>query len=232
MLTRRDRNERGPTMAGWLNSKHSFSFGHYYDPRQMGYGVLRVINEDKVIPGAGFGTHPHSNMEIISYVLKGQLAHKDSMGSGSIIKPGDVQLMSAGSGVTHSEYNASNEEEVHFLQIWIIPKVYDQKPRYQQRTFTPEDLHNQFRVVVSPDGEEGSLEIKQDARLFVGKFDAGNKTRIVLNPQLKYWLQVAQGTATVNGVKLVAGDGLAIAEEQRLESISESDSELLFFDLP
>ena len=170
MQVKRHRNERGPTDAGWLKSMHTFSFGQYHDPANMGFGPLRVINDDRVIPGAGFGTHPHSNMEIISYVLSGELAHKDNMGNGSTIKPGEVQLMSAGTGVTHSEYNASDTENVHFLQIWVMPDQQNGQPGYQQKEFDPAEMQGKFRTVVSPDGENGSLIVKQDVRLLTGQF--------------------------------------------------------------
>ena len=231
MLIKRYRDERGPTHAGWLNSMHSFSFGGYYDQEHMGFASLRVINEDRVIPGAGFGTHPHNDMEIISYVLSGGLAHKDSMGNGSIIKPGDIQLMSAGSGVAHSEYNASEREEVHFLQIWIMPNVRNEAPDYQQKSFAPEELHNTFRTVISPDGAHQSLVIKQDARMLVGKFDAGTKTVFQTKAKRKYWLQMAQGSAEINGEHVLAGDGLAIENEALINVMSRVASEILLFDL-
>lgn len=232
MLTKRYRDERGPTDAGWLKSMHSFSFGHYQDPDHMGFGPLRVINEDRVAPGAGFGAHPHSNMEIISYVIKGGLAHKDSMGNGSTIKPGDIQIMSAGTGVAHSEYNASDNEEVHFLQIWIIPNAQDEAPDYQQTSFAPEDMHNKFRVVISPDGENDSLRIKQDARMLAGKFGDGHTTVFETRPGRRYWLQMVQGIAEVNGEKMAAGDGLAIENEKSIIITSGTDTEILLFDLP
>jgi redox-sensitive bicupin YhaK (pirin superfamily) len=232
MLTKRYRDERGPTDAGWLKSMHSFSFGHYQDPDHMGFGPLRVINEDRVVPGAGFGAHPHSNMEIISYVLKGELAHKDSMGNGSTIKPGDIQIMSAGSGITHSEYNGSDSNEVHFLQIWIMPNVENEAPDYQQKTFDQGDLNNQFRVVISPDGENGSLTIKQDARMLVGKFDEGIATVFKTQAGRRYWIQIAQGMADVNGEKGASGDGFAIETENEIIIKANTDAEILLFDLP
>lgn len=232
MLTKRYRDERGPTDAGWLKSMHSFSFGHYNDPEHMGFGALRVINEDRVIPGAGFGMHGHNNMEIISYVLKGQLAHKDSMGNGDTIKAGDVQIMSAGSGVRHSEFNGSESEEVHFLQIWIMPDVENQAPDYQQKSFAPEEMNNQFRVVVSPDGQDDSLKIKQDARMFAGKFDEDTRTEFAAIKGRKYWVQIAQGIAEINGEKSSAGDGFAITGENLITVRSVTSSEILLFDLP
>ena len=232
MITKRYRDERGPTDAGWLKSMHSFSFGHYQDPQHMGFGPLRVINEDRVIPGAGFGEHGHSNMEIISYVLKGELAHKDSMGNGSSIKPGDVQIMSAGSGVRHSEFNGSDEEDVHFLQIWIMPNVENEAPDYQEKSFDDEEMQNTFRVVVSPDGEKGSLTIKQDARMLAGKFEEGQEGEFQTQKGRRYWLQIAQGLADVNGEKASAGDGFAIENEELIKVQSITASEVLLFDLP
>lgn len=232
MLTKRYRDERGPTDAGWLKSMHTFSFGQYEDPDHMGYGPLRVINEDEVIPGAGFGTHPHRNMEIITYVLKGKLFHQDSIGNGSIIKPGDIQIMSAGSGVAHSEYNASDEEKVHFLQIWIMPSISNVVPNYQQKSFDSDEMRNQFRVVISPDGEDGSLLIHQDARMLAGKFEDGHKAVFETKRSRRYWLQMAQGIADVNGEKMSAGDGLAVEDESKITVTAKTDTEILLFDLP
>lgn len=232
MLVVRKSNERGPTQMDWLKSMHSFSFGHYHDPAHMGFGPLRVINEDRVRPGAGFGTHPHNNMEIISYVLSGALEHQDSMGTGSVIKPGDIQLMSAGSGVTHSEYNASDSEEVHFLQIWVMPNVQNQAPGYQQTTMDAKARHNQFALAISPDGAGDSLRIKQDARLYTGVFDAGVETAFHANTDRKYWLQIARGVAKVNGTDVEAGDGVALTQEDHISVVARSDAEILLFDLP
>lgn len=232
MLIKRDRNERGPTDAGWLNSQHSFSFGGYYDPAQMGYGPLRVINEDRVVPSAGFQTHPHSNMEIISYVLSGALAHKDSMGNGSTITAGEVQLMSAGSGVSHSEFNASNDEDVHFLQIWIVPNKSNTQPGYAQKRFDEADMHNRFHVVVAPDGAEGALAIKQDARLAIAKLESGATLNQTLADNRKYWIQVARGELSVNGETAKAGDGFAVDQETQLVLQAQAPAEVLLFDLP
>lgn len=232
MITKRYRDERGPTDAGWLKSMHSFSFGHYQDPNHMGFGPLRVINEDRVVPGAGFGEHGHSNMEIISYVLKGELAHKDSMGNGSSIKPGDVQIMSAGSGVRHSEFNGSDEEEVHFLQIWIMPNVENEDPDYQEKSFADDIAKNDFRVVISPNGESGSLTIKQAARMLVGQFEEGQSGEFQMQKGRKYWLQIAQGIAELNGGKASAGDGFAIEDEESIVIEAVTDVEVLLFDLP
>ncbi len=232
MLVKRDRDLRGPTDMGWLKSMHTFSFGHYMDPHHMGFGPLRVINEDRVIPGAGFGTHPHRNMEIISYVLEGELAHKDSMGTGSVIRAGDVQLMSAGTGVTHSEFNHSQDNKVHFLQIWIMPDQHNTEPGYQQKTFTLNEERNRLHLVVSPDGAEGSLTIRQDARMYAGKLDEGQSVSFATQPERKYWLQVAQGIVTVNGRQSSSGDGFAITAEDEILLESFTDSEVILFDLP
>lgn len=231
MITKRPAHERGPTNIGWLNSKHSFSFGSYFDPAHMGFGSLRVINDDRVAPGAGFDTHSHNNMEIVSYVLEGELAHRDSMGTGSVIRPGDVQLMSAGTGVAHSEFNHSDKDEVHFLQIWILPNVRNPEPEYQQKSFAPEELHNRFRLVVSPDGAEGSLRIRQDARLLAARFDAGAEGKVSLKPGRKYWVQFARGAAEVNGERAAEGDGFALEQEKELRLKSVSGTEVLLFEL-
>lgn len=232
MITKRYRDERGNVDIGWLNSKHSFSFGHYYDPEHIGFGPLRVINEDRVIPGAGFDMHPHRNMEIISYVLKGELKHKDSAGNGSSIKPGNVQVMSAGSGITHSEFNGSYEDEVHFLQIWIMPNIQNEAPDYQEKTFDHDETENTFRVIVSPDGADGSLLIKQDARMLAGKFREGTQNEFNTQTGRKYWLQMVQGLAEISGEKACAGDGFAIENEDVIKIKTITDSEILIFDLP
>lgn len=231
MLKKRHHHERGPTNAGWLKSMHTFSFGRYLDPEHMGFGPLRVINEDRVVPSAGFSEHPHSNMEIISYVLKGQLAHKDSMGNGSTISPGDIQLMSAGTGVTHSEFNASDTEEVHFLQIWITPDTENTEPGYQQQHFDALTIKDQFHPVISPDGSNGSLRIRQDAWLYVGKFNANNTTVFNAKSTRKYWMQIVEGDVEVNGEPASVGDGIAISEEKTIYLKSISTSEVLIFDM-
>lgn len=232
MLTKRPREERGPTDAGWLKSLHTFSFAGYQDPRHMGFGPLRVINEDRVAPGAGFGTHPHNNMEIVSYVLSGELAHKDSMGNGSTIRPGEVQVMSAGTGVTHSEFNQLKDREVHFLQVWIIPRERDTPPGYQQRRFEDEELANRLRLLVSSDGAEDSLVIRQDARMLAGRFEAGRDESYALLPARRYWLQVARGGGRLSGEAMAAGDGFALQGEHVLRLEFEEQSEILLFDLP
>lgn len=232
MLVKRHRDERGPTNAGWLKSMHSFSFGHYHDPAHMGFGPLRVINEDWVAPGAGFPTHPHDNMEIITYVLSGELAHKDSLGNGSVIRPGDVQVMSAGSGIRHSEFNNSDSEQVHLLQIWIMPNVRNEAPGYQQKSFDTAKMKNDFRVVVSPDGENSSLLIKQDARLLTARLDADIERKLTVDPKRKYWLQVANGIVEINGEEARSGDGIALQNVKEISVRSRTDTEILLFDLP
>ncbi len=232
MITKRPANERGPMDAGWLKSMHTFSFGHYYDSHYMGYGPLRVINDDHVVPGAGFETHPHKNMEIISYVLEGELAHKDSMGNGSTIRKGEVQIMSAGSGLTHSEFNASNSEGVNFLQMWILPDVQNTEPRYQQHMFASDEMQNQFRVVISPDEENGSLHVKQDARLLIGRFDNGQSNQVALKSGRKYWVHVATGEVSLNGHKASGGDAFALEGEKTIDLEVVNQAEVLVFDLP
>jgi redox-sensitive bicupin YhaK (pirin superfamily) len=232
MITKRHHHDRAPSRLGWLNSQHTFSFGRYYDPIHMGFGVLRVINEDHVIGGAGFKEHGHDNMEIISYVLRGALEHKDSMGTGSVIKPYDIQLMSAGSGVTHSEFNASANQNVHFLQMWVVPNVSDEAPDYQQASISSDDLRNQLRVVISPDGNNGALRIKQDARMLNGLLDAGFSMDFALDPARAYWIQIATGSLMINGETYIAGDGAGIIGENMLTIKSVADSNLIVFDLP
>jgi len=234
MITVKHKNDRGSTEIDWLKSRHSFSFGHYHDPANMGFGPLRVINEDWVEPGTGFDTHGHKNMEIITYVLEGQLAHKDSNGKeGKQIVPGEVQMMSAGKGILHSEYNGSNTDTVHLLQIWIMPDEVNTAPGYVQKPFAPEELRNRLRLIVSNDGADGSLVMKQDAKLFAGRFDAGVSQKVQLEKNRKYWLQVARGALDFQGQRLEAGDALAVEREQGKLDIKASDSaEILFFDLP
>lgn len=233
MLNLRHKNDRGATATYWLNSAHSFSFGEYYDPKNMGFGPLRVINEDFVRAGTGFDTHGHSNMEIITYILSGALEHKDSLGNGGIIKPGDVQLMSAGKGILHSEYNPSETEDVHLLQIWIMPNETGTRPGYQQTSFNPADFQNRLRLVVSPDGAEGTLTIKQDARLWVSRLDAGKSVAQEMNANKKYWLQLARGKVMIRGQSLEAGDALSFDNEQgTLDIKAVEDAEFILFELP
>ncbi len=232
MLTLRKAEERGRANFGWLDSRHSFSFGHYYDPDHMGFGPLRVINDDRVAPGGGFPTHPHSDMEIISYVLEGGLEHRDSLGTGSIIRPGDVQRMSAGTGVRHSEFNASKTEPVHFLQIWIMPERDGLQPSYEQKSFAPEEKRNRLRLVGSRDGRDGSVTIHQDVDLYATLPGDGETVHHELKPGRVAWLQVASGTVKLNGEQLYHGDGAAIDEPGMLELTGTSaDAEVLLFDM-
>ena len=232
MITVRPAAARGAANFGWLDSRHTFSFGHYYDPAHMGFGPLRVINEDRVIPAAGFGTHGHQNMEIISYVLEGALEHKDSLGTGSVIRPGEVQKMSAGSGITHSEFNASKTDPVHFLQVWIQPDRSNIAPSYDQKAFPREERRGRLRLVVSPDGAEGSIRIVQDARMYATLLSAGESVAHDLAPRRRAWVQVARGAIALNGTRLSAGDGAAVEGEARLQLVGVDDAEALLFDLP
>ena len=231
MITVRKREERGRETMGWLDSKHTFSFGHYHDPAQMGFGSLRVINEDRVVPGAGFPPHGHRDMEIISYVLDGALEHQDSTGTQSVIRPGEVQRMTAGTGVRHSEYNASDKEQVHFLQIWILPEKEGLKPGYEQRDFPEDEKRNTLRLVASRDGRQGSLTVHQDVDLYAGLLEAGKSTGFELKPGRKAWLQVARGQVTLNGTLLKEGDGAAVSDVTKLELVGETKAEVLLFDL-
>jgi redox-sensitive bicupin YhaK (pirin superfamily) len=232
MIQVRRAGERGHFDHGWLDTYHTFSFGDYYDPRFDGFRSLRVINEDRVRPGQGFGTHGHRDMEIVSYVLEGSLAHKDSMGTGSVIVPGDVQYMSAGTGVRHSEFNASDADPLHFLQIWILPDAAGYAPRYGQRRFEDSEKRGRLRLVASPSGEEGSLAIRQDVRIYSSLLGRGEAVRLDLAQGRHAWVQVARGSVEVNGNRLSAGDGLSSSEERTLSiSSPEGESELLAFDL-
>jgi redox-sensitive bicupin YhaK (pirin superfamily) len=231
MFEIRKASERGHENHGWLDSHHTFSFADYYDPRFMGFRALRVVNEDRVDPGKGFGTHGHREMEIISYVLEGSLRHDDSTGTGSVIRPGDVQRMSAGTGVRHSEFNASDVEPVHFLQIWIMPSAQGVKPSYEERRFGDAEKRGKLRLVASPDGGEGSLSLHADARVYAGLFDAGEKAALTLEPGRHAWVQIARGRAKVNGQELEAGDGIALVQEAKVEIEGVADAELLAFDL-
>jgi quercetin 2,3-dioxygenase len=225
-------NERGLADHGWLKSFHTFSFADYYDAKHMGVGPLRVINEDRVAPGAGFGTHGHRDMEIISYVLEGELAHQDSMGNGSVIRPGDVQRMSAGSGVRHSEFNGSKERPVHFLQIWIEPKYRGIAPDYEEKRFTNEQKRGRLRLIASPDRAEGSVLIHQDARVYAGLFDGEERAQLALAPQRQAYVQVVRGSVTANGAALEAGDALQVTGADSLALEQGRDAEVLVFDLP
>ena len=224
-------NERGHAGHGWLDSHHTFSFADYYDPKAMGFRALRVINEDRVIAGEGFPTHGHRDMEIISYVLEGALEHKDSIGTNGVIKPGDVQRMSAGTGVRHSEYNGSKEDGVHFLQIWIVPDKAGHPASYEQKHFTDEDKRGRLRLVASPNGQSGSVTIHQDARLYAGLFAAGETAKYDLKPGRGAWLHVAKGSVEVNGERLEAGDAAAIETAGPIAIAGVDTGEVLLFDL-
>ena len=237
MIALRPAAERGHANHGWLDSHHTFSFADYYDPQHMGFRNLRVINDDRVAPGQGFGTHPHSDMEIVSYVLEGALQHKDSMGTGSTIVPGDVQRMSAGTGVRHSEFNASKTDPVHFLQIWLLPAKKGIAPGYEQKAFTDADKRGRFRVVASPDGRDGSVTVHTDAVLYAGLFDArggaaSEKAELPLGKGRHAWVHVARGRAKVNGRAAGEGDGVAISDEPAVVVEGVEDAEVLVFDLP
>ena len=231
MLELRRAGERGYADHGWLRSFHSFSFADYYDPKHMGFGPLRVINEDRVQAGAGFGTHGHRDMEIISYVLDGALAHKDSMGNGSTIVPGDVQRMSAGTGVRHSEYNENQRGVTHFLQIWIEPAQTGIAPSYEQKHFAAPEKRGRLRLIASPDAADGSVRIHQDARVYAGLFDGAERADHELAPGRKGYVHVARGSITVNGERLAAGDALK-TDDCKISVVDGSQAEVLVFDLP
>jgi len=227
----RKSSERGFADHGWLKSFHTFSFAGYHDPRQMGYGALRVINEDRVAPGQGFGKHPHRDMEIISYVLDGELEHQDSMGTGSVIRPGDVQRMSAGTGVFHSEYNPSSMNGVHFLQIWIEPDTLGVKPSYEQKFFAPDEKRGKLRLLASPDARDGSVSIHQDAYLYAALIDGAEQVVHRLESGRRAYVHVARGSVTVNGQPLGAGDALKVDGESTVAMSDGDNAEVLLFDL-
>ncbi len=232
MITIRPAQERGNANFGWLDSKHTFSFGSYYDPNHMGFANLRVINEDKVQPGKGFGTHSHRDMEIISYVLEGELEHKDSIGNGSTIRPGDVQRMSAGTGIAHSEFNGSTKDLVHFLQIWITPEREGIEPSYEQKNFPLAEKQGKLKLVASPDGKDNTVTIHQDANLYVAVLNQGDRVSHNTDKSRSLWLQVAKGAVEVNGRALNTGDGAAVTQETALEVVATADhTEILLFDL-
>ena len=232
MITIRPQAQRGVADFGWLDSRHSFSFGNYYDPQQMGFASLRVINEDKVIPGKGFGTHGHQDMEIISYVLSGELAHRDSMGNGSVIRPGDVQRMSAGTGVRHSEFNASDINPVHFLQIWIMPEQTGLQPSYEEKNFSSKTRQDKLTLVGSQDGRDNSVTIHQDINLYLGSLDESDRLAYQINENRAVWVQAVKGEVKLNDRLLQAGDGAAITDETEIEIAGHSkDSEILVFDM-
>lgn len=232
MIESRKSNERGVANLGWLDSRHTFSFGHYHDPRHMGFGPLLVINEDKVEPGQGFGTHGHRDMEIISYVLEGELAHKDNMGNGSVLRYGDVQRMSAGTGVMHSEFNHSPDSRVHFLQIWIQPATKGNTPGYEEKHFDVASKKGQLRLIASPDGAHGSVTIHQDARLYAAILEEDDPVSHPLEPGRTAYLHLIRGELTVNGTRLSGGDALKFSGEDVVTASEAKSAEFLLFDLP
>ncbi|MDP2241428.1 MAG: pirin family protein [Burkholderiales bacterium] len=231
MLILRKSEQRGHAHHGWLDTYHTFSFADYYDPDEMGFGALRVINEDRVEPGMGFGTHGHRDMEIVTYILAGALEHKDSMGNGSVIRRGDAQRMSAGRGVRHSEFNPSSREPVHLLQIWIAPDVTGIAPSYEEKRFADSDKQGRLRLIASPDGRDGSVTIHQDAYLYATLLDKGDALKHELAPGRKAYVHVALGALKVNGTTLKAGDGMKISDETRIALAEADDAEVLLFDL-
>jgi redox-sensitive bicupin YhaK (pirin superfamily) len=232
MLTLRRSEERGYADHGWLKSHHTFSFANYHDPRFMGFGPLRVINDDHIAAGRGFGTHGHRDMEIVTYVLEGAVAHKDSMGNGSTIRPGDVQRMSAGRGVLHSEFNPQPDRGTHLLQIWIEPDVTGIEPEYEEKRFDEADKRGRLRLVASPDGRDGSVRIHQDARLYVGLFDGAESATVPLAAGRRAWVHVARGSVSLNGQALQAGDAAAVQDESAIALSDGDGAEVLVFDLP
>lgn len=231
MISLRQRNERGHTQIDWLNSYHTFSFGDYFDPKHMGFSDLRVINDDFIAPGQGFGTHGHQNMEIVTVVLEGTLAHKDSLGTGSLILPGEVQRMSAGSGIRHSEFNPSETNPVHLLQIWILPERNGLPPSYEQKSFEPEEMAGQWRLVVSPEGQDGALSIHQSVEIYMARVEGGKTLTYQPQPNRACWLQVATGVVQANDRLLEAGDAIAVMDEPLLVEGVSRDAEVLLFDL-
>jgi quercetin 2,3-dioxygenase len=231
MITTRKAEERGHFDFGWLSTYHTFSFDQYYDPNHMGFRSLRVINEDIVQPGRGFPTHGHRDMEIVTYILQGALEHRDSMDTGSVIRRGDVQRMSAGTGLTHSESNPSNDDPVHLLQIWILPRERNLPPEYEEKTFSDDERRNNLRLIVSPDGGRGSLRIHQDANIYAALLAQGQQVGHKLDGGRHAWLQVAAGAVTLNDVALQRGDGAAVSQESNIRIVGQEPSEILLFDL-
>ena len=231
MLELRRAVDRGVANLGWLDSRHTFSFGHYQNPKQVGFSDLLVINDDRVQPGKGFGTHPHRDMEIFSYVLEGALEHQDSMGTGSVIRPGDVQMMSAGTGITHSEFNHSRAEAVHFLQIWIVPNRIGVAPRYQQKHFTADEKRGRLRLIISPEAMDGALSVYQDTRVYAGLFDGAEHAEFPLPPERYAYVHVARGALRVDGTAMQAGDGARLRDPGMLRFDGGQDAEVLLFDL-
>ncbi len=231
MIQLRKSEARGHADHGWLKSHHTFSFASYRDPRFNGFRDLLVINEDRVAPAQGFGKHSHDNMEIVSYVLEGELEHRDSMGNGSVLKPGTIQRMSAGTGVTHSEFNGSKEKLVHFFQIWILPEAQELAPGYEEKYFEPQSKQDQLRLLVSRDGRQGSIRINQDVALYGSLLSAGKTVEHSIAPSRGGWVQVASGTIELNGVRMTSGDGASIVDEQKIQIRAIEPSEFLVFDL-
>jgi redox-sensitive bicupin YhaK (pirin superfamily) len=232
MMTLRKSQDRGHVDHGWLNARHSFSFGNYHDQRHMGFRHLRVINEDVIAPGQGFGTHPHNDMEILTYVIEGALEHKDSMDNGSVIRPGDIQWMSAGTGIRHSEFNPSPDESTHLLQIWVLPDRKGRTPDYAEKHFSPADRKDRLRLVASPDGTDESITWGQDVRLFASLMARGVEDTLELANGRHAWVQLVAGNLDINGIQMNDGDGLAVSEESELKIQSNGESEFLVFDLP
>ena len=232
MIEVRRSDDRGHADHGWLNSYHSFSFAEYFDPQHVHFGPLRVINEDRVVPGAGFGTHGHRDMEIISYVLEGELAHKDSLGNGSTIRPGDVQRMSAGSGIRHSEFNPSTKDGLHFLQIWIVPSVTGIAPSYEEKRFTAGDKRGRLRLIASPDAAEGSVLLHQDVRVYAGLFDGAERATLDVASDRIAYVHVARGSIEANGTALATGDAIKLSDVRKIEVSKGAGAEVLVFDLP
>jgi redox-sensitive bicupin YhaK (pirin superfamily) len=231
MLTLRKANERGHFDHGWLNTYHTFSFGHYHDPKHMGFRALRVMNEDRVKPGQGFGTHPHRDMEIVTYVLEGAIEHRDSMGNGAILRPGEFQRISAGTGITHSEFNPSREAPLHFYQIWLVPEREGIQPSYEQKRVPAAERHNPLQLVASRDGADGSLTIHQDVRIYLSRLSEGAEVSKTLAPDRYAWLQVLRGSVDLNGLSLNTSDGVAVVSEQELSIRAKEDAEIMVFDL-
>jgi quercetin 2,3-dioxygenase len=231
MITVRKSQERGHFDHGWLNTYHTFSFGEYRDPRHVHFRALRVMNEDVVAPGQGFGTHPHHDMEIVTYVLSGALEHRDSMGNGEVLRPGEFQRMSAGTGITHSEFNPSADEPVHLYQIWLLPESRGIEPSYEQKWFAEEERRNRLRLVASRDGAEGSLRIHQDARIYLATLEEGYEVKHALAERRHAWVQVLRGAVTVNGVELGAGDGAGVSDEREVVIVGRGEGEVMVFDL-
>lgn len=231
MIAVRKNTDRGRADFGWLDSRHTFSFGRYLDPDHMGFRSLRVINDDRVAAGAGFGTHPHDNMEILSYVVDGAIEHKDSMGNGSVIRPGELQRMTAGAGVTHSEFNHSKTDSLRFLQIWILPEKRDLEPGYEQRAFPLEERKGELVLVASRDGRDDSVTVHQDVSLYAGRLSPGDRTMLELGPGRDAWVQVVRGGVKLAGEALEEGDGAAVRDETSIELSADAEAEVLVFDL-